>query len=1592
MKKSFILIAAVIGILSLSCPEPDDVPENKPANKPVDTNGKTLIVFDNTQGICAASVYEDSRRRAEDKIADIPAGRVSDAIEWSPGDKVPFYFSYTIRLKGIGGLTLNYVPKEIGKDQKIVRIDAEKKNTVTIPKLTETVSSPNEPLSNNSYLLIQNNSSFSFQLHQGSSIISPDNSSVATVNSEEQAQYTITPGPSSSYQLLVGADYKTFPSTTFKAGYVYSYIYYGSVSLITEIEITLENVTSVPTPGLYKGEVKIGTQNLAASLDYISKNAVSGDNFSIVLGANESSPPNNLSYTGKTVGITLIGYGDERTITLTSNGSLFTVNSGVTLTLDENITIKGLSENNNSLVYINNGKLNINTGAKITGNNNYTSLSGGGVYMMGASARLTMNGGEVSGNTVTASSGNCRGGGMYVYSGTIVMNGGEISGNTANGNGTASGGGGGIFVSTNANFTMNGGAINGNTATSSSGTRQSYGGGVYLFGTFTMNGGAISGNTAPAGFGGGVETFGIFTMHGGEISDNSAAKSPSGNGGAGGGVDIDDNGSLTIDGGKISGNTASYGGGVDVGTGTLTMKGGEISGNVASNSGGGVYNEGTFTIETGKISGNSSSYGGGIYLDEGTITMKNGEISGNTAIDGGGVDAAEGTFTMNGGEISGNTASTSGGGIYTDYVEVEGIFYLKGGKISGNTAVYGGGACVFGSFSLDAGEISGNTTSVSGGGVYVGNEGTLAVNDGKISGNTASNYGGGVYVDREGIFAKVGGTITGYTDDNANGNKVNNINGKGHAVYINSTPANIRDTTAGPGVDYEYNTTVSEPNQTPTVLDYNIGNLTQTVGSVTAVTITPKDGKSSGARTIYYSGTGGTTYTKSTTLPTAGGTYAVTFDVAAVTGWNEAKGLSAGTLTISAAVNNSNTFTSVSAMTTWLSTQTANTAANPYTVKLNVNDVSNLVDLMNQNVFSGKYVSLDLSGSTFTGINGGDYFKYLKGLTSITISSSVTSIETSDFSGCTDLTAINVDAANAAYSSQDGVVYNKNKTVLIAYPAGKTGAFTIPGTVTGIGQSAFQSCANLSGVTIPGSVTSIGSYAFSGCTSLTSVTIPSGVTSIGAEAFYGCTSLTSVTIPSTVTNIGSYAFSNCTGLTSVTFQGTIPSANFGNYSFPGDLRDKYLAVTDGGIGTYTRSSSGTTWTKQNGNVFTSAADMTTWLSNQPTNTASKPYTITLNVNTLGGNSDTEGSIGYALQNSYSKYISLDLSGSTFTAIEEKAFYFCSRITDVTLPNTVITIESQAFYYTGLTSVTIPNSVTSIGDSAFGSCYSLTSVSIGNGVTSIGNNAFSYCTNLTAINVDTANTAYSSQDGILYNKNNTSLIRYPQGKTVAFTIPNSVTSIGSNAFANCANLTGVSIPNTVTSIGAYAFNSSGLASITIPNSVTSIGDNAFTGCKNLTAINVDAANTAYSSQDGVLYNKNKTTLLVYPTGKTGAFIIPSGVTTIKSYAFSNCTNLTGVTIPSGVTTIESFAFYGCTNLTSVTIPSTVTSMWGFALSGCTNLTSVTFQGTIPSSGFSTASNFDGDLRSKFYATNTTNGTPGTYNRTSGTGSSAVWEKQ
>ena len=511
-------------------------------------------------------------------------------------------------------------------------------------------------------------------------------------------------------------------------------------------------------------------------------------------------------------------------------------------------------------------------------------------------------------------------------------------------------------------------------------------------------------------------------------------------------------------------------------------------------------------------------------------------------------------------------------------------------------------------------------------------------------------------------------------------------------------------------------------------------------------------------------------------------------------------------------------------------------------------------------------------------------------------------------------------------------------------------SITIPDGVTSIGDYAFRGCSGLTSVTIGNGVTSIGSSAFYNCSKLTTITIPDSVTSIGEDAFEDCRGLTSVTIPDSITSIGNYAFRGCYKLVEVINKSGLNITK--GSSDNGDIAFYALNVKKGGTSDIINNDGYLFYTYNEMNYLLGYVGFNTATKLMlPDNYNGSNYEIYkyafLSCSGLTSvtipNSVT--SIGAEAFRNCSGLTSVTIYDSV-TSIGSYAFSGCDNLNYNEYDNGYYLGNSNNPYValisaknTSISSCIINENTKIIHSSAFENCSRLTSITIPNSVTSIGRYAFSGCSGLTSILVDNENQYFTSIDGNLYNKNKTKLIQYAIGKTSAsFTIPGCVTSIGDYAFNNCSRLTSVTIGNRVTSIGDYAFNNcSRLTSVTIGNGVTSIGERAFYGCSGLTSITIPDSVTSIGSSAF--------------SGCSGltSITIGNGVTSIGDFAFSSYSKLTSVTIGNGVTSIGERAFYGCSRLTSVTIGNSVTSIGERAFYNCNGLTSVTIGNSVTSIG-------------------------------------------
>lgn len=504
------------------------------------------------------------------------------------------------------------------------------------------------------------------------------------------------------------------------------------------------------------------------------------------------------------------------------------------------------------------------------------------------------------------------------------------------------------------------------------------------------------------------------------------------------------------------------------------------------------------------------------------------------------------------------------------------------------------------------------------------------------------------------------------------------------------------------------------------------------------------------------------------------------------------------------------------------------------------------------------------------------------------------------------LSKITVNKNNKYYSSDSsGVLFNKDKTELLLYPASsESTSYKIPSGVKKIADRAFACSFSLKSITIPNTVESIGECAFY-CCSFTSVKIPSGVKTIGKDAFDGCHDLKKITV---------------------------------------DKNNKYFSYDSTGV------------------LFNKSK---TKLILYPVGNTAKSYTVPSTVKTIGNKAFCDAA------NLESVTLSKNL-----TQIGYSAFAGCSKLKSISLPDTTTAIGSGCFLgCMSLKSVKLGTGLTTIGTEAFRGS-DITSIKIPAKVNSIGKYAFKDCNSLKKISVDNNNAKYScDSNGVLFNKNKTTLISYPRANTnTSYTIPNtvktiylyafencnklssiklgnSVKTIGSSAFSGCYGLNSVVIPDSVTTIGSFAFwgcknlnslklgkklatigNSAfgycnALKSVYIPASVTSIGSGAFDYCKVLEKISVDKNNSAYSCDSyGILFNKDKSVLIKCPlANKTTAYSVPDTVTTIEDSAFMNCSSLKKVTIGTGVKAIGGSAFYGCVSLGDIDIKGNLNSV-------------------------------------------------------------------
>lgn len=512
-------------------------------------------------------------------------------------------------------------------------------------------------------------------------------------------------------------------------------------------------------------------------------------------------------------------------------------------------------------------------------------------------------------------------------------------------------------------------------------------------------------------------------------------------------------------------------------------------------------------------------------------------------------------------------------------------------------------------------------------------------------------------------------------------------------------------------------------------------------------------------------------------------------------------------------------------------------------------------------------------------------------LETVSIPANLTTINNQAFRGCNSLVEFIVDPANTAFYVSNGTLYEAGGSIYVHAIGRDESVAVIPEGTTSIGAYAFYGRTDIESIVIPASVTSIGDYAFYNCTNLKTVVFANGgeSLSIGGRAFYGCSALTSITLPKRVNSIGTYIFYNCTSLEEVVFEKDIAISLIPSSAFQGCTSLDSIVIPKSVIelgGSAFRASGISSITFEDGSLlnkigssaFRECASLTSIAIPAGVTALSSTYTF--------GDCTNLKTVTHSL-----------------TTLPANSFVNCTSLTDFDF-STVTSIAGTAFQNcTSLTSADL-TFATSVGASAFAGCTSLVSVVWPTRVDVINKGVFSGCTSLSSVSLGTA-----------------------------------VTEIGESAFSDCTSLTAIDLPSGLQEIGNYAFSGCvNLASVNVPSTVTSLGSNIFRNCPLIENFPISSSGSSgYVVQDGILFSEDMSTLIAYPAGKGGDYVVPDYVTTIGAGAFAGSA-VTSVTLHSGITSIPSYAFSGCKQLTTLVLPDSITSIgtYAFEYSGIKSL--------------------------------------------------------
>ena len=564
--------------------------------------------------------------------------------------------------------------------------------------------------------------------------------------------------------------------------------------------------------------------------------------------------------------------------------------------------------------------------------------------------------------------------------------------------------------------------------------------------------------------------------------------------------------------------------------------------------------------------------------------------------------------------------------------------------------------------------------------------------------------------------------------------------------------------------------------------------------------------------------------------------------------------------------------------------QTVNDGTQDYTVKK-----------IGDSAFYGKsFVTSVTFPSTLTTF--GRYSFSRTGLTSVVIPEGVTTLTFELFSYCDQLTSVTIP--EGVTTMERGVFYEDdllNGVVLpstlttIGYHAfgrciGLT-AITIPANVSIIDEYAFQYCSNLETVDLkPQTMTTIGRNAFDSCEKLTAFHVPEGITTLGEAVFYGCKAMQELSLPSTLTSIGYRTFYNCISLPSVTIPEGVTT--IGNEAF------HYCKLLGGDI----TLPAGLTSLGSYAFAGCENVESVTFLGNNDVTMPGESQFSSMKKLKSVKLPDNLSTITTSMFFGCNQLQSIDLSRLPATVISPWAFRLCKALASVQLPPATATIGNDAFVYCeNLTAISFPSTLKSIGNNAFDN-NNLTSLQLNDGLETIGNYAFSGSKDLSASPV---------------------------------VIPQSVTSIGGNAFYNCDQMTSFTFPESLTTLGTYVLAScDNLQTVVFPRNMTVIPRSTCEGCKRLANVTLPENVVTIGLQ------------AFYGATSLPAITLPATVKTIEDNAFRD-TNIPSLTLNEGLESIGASAFYNCDQLKTLNIPSTVKNIGNYAFYNCDSILTVTF---------------------------------------------------